>query len=547
VKTLNQRAVEVLRARLGKLEADLPCLEDRCQDDDWTKAALDLTEHLFWLDEGQAWRWLVPRFIESLAYSRELRRGLVQAAQGWEDYLGQAGKNRLEVLRAADAGYPSPEEQADLLEELTRLESLGWLKGEGESERGAILAWQRGKLLYAREKYTEALAQYERAERALPEDGEALKKQLGEALYDLAGKWMWPQSTGAAVYAVEAERILPKVVEWLPEKQDAWYRLGAILNLAGKNSGAIPAYQRAIELDPEDAPPHTGLGNVYADLGQYDRALAAYQRAIDLDPTDASPHHGVGNVYADLGQYDQALAAYQRAVELDPKDAYPHNGAGTVYYQLGQYDQALVAYQRAIDLDSKYAPPHTGLGNVYADWGQYDQALAAYQHAIELDPEGVSPYTGVGNVYADLGQYDRALAAYQRAIDLDPKYAYPHYGLGTVYYQLGQYDQALAAYQRAIELDPKYAMAHSSLAGCYRKLGRESEAAEQIKIARELMAKENEYNRACFESICGNADAALALLKVAIEIQPRDRELARRDPDFDFIRADARFIALVGG
>jgi hypothetical protein len=188
VRTLNQRAVEVLRARLARMQADLPRLEDRCQDDDWTKAALDLTEHLFWLDEAEAWHWLVPRLVEGLAYSRQLRRGLVQAAQRWEKHLSEGGKRRLKLLPAADAGYPSPEEQADLLEELTRLESLGWLQGEGESERGAILAWQRGKLLYARQEYTQALAQYQRAQRALPENGAALRKQLDEALSDLAGK-----------------------------------------------------------------------------------------------------------------------------------------------------------------------------------------------------------------------------------------------------------------------------------------------------------------------------------------------------------------------
>jgi tetratricopeptide (TPR) repeat protein len=471
----------------------------------------------------------------------------LQTAYSWEDCLSQAGKKRLKVLRAADEAEHSPDERAGLLDELARLENLGWLKGAGELERGAILAWQRGRSLYARQKYAEALAQYERAECALPEKGEALKKQLGEALYDLASKLLWPQDTGNAVYSADAERILPKVVEWLPEKQGAWHRLGVILNLAGKYTDAISAYQRAIKLDPKYAHPHNGVGNVYRALGQYDRALAAYQRAMDLDPKLVYPHDGLGNMYRALGQYDQALAAYQHGIELDPKSAYPHNGVGNVYRALGQYAQALAAYQRAVDLDPKFAYPHNGVGNVYRALGQYDQALAAYQRAIDLDPKFAYPYHGVGNVYTDLGQYDQALAAYQRAIDLDPKYASPHNGVGNVYYQLGQYDQALAAYQRAVDLDPKHAMAHSSLAGCYRKLGRDSEAAEQIEIARGLIAKQNEYNRACFESICGNTDAALALLKAAIEMAPGRRELARRDPDFDFIRADARFIALVGG
>jgi tetratricopeptide (TPR) repeat protein len=72
---------------------------------------------------------------------------------------------------------------------------------------------------------------------------------------------MWPEDTGSAIYSPEAERILPKVVEWLPEKQGAWYRLGVILSLAGKNDDAIAAYQRAIaRLDPKDAYPHIRVG-----------------------------------------------------------------------------------------------------------------------------------------------------------------------------------------------------------------------------------------------------------------------------------------------
>jgi tetratricopeptide (TPR) repeat protein len=347
--------------------------------------------------------------VESLAYSRELRRGLLSIASSWKAHLSADGQKRLKRLSAAQEDE-SPAAQADLLDELTRLERLGYLQGWGEAERGAILDWRRGQLAYARGQYPEALAAYERAERALPEGCEALKKLLGEALYDLAGKLMWPEDTGSAIYSPEAERILPKVVAWLPEKQGAWYRLGAILNLAGRN--------------------------------------------------------------------DEAIAAYQRAIQLDPKFAYPHNG--------------------------------------------------------------------LGNVYSDLGNYDDAIAAYQRAIQLDPKFAAPHNGLGVVYQLLGQYEKALSVYQKAVELAPDRGTYRGSLVGILRKLGREAEAQVQIEIARSLMAKENEYNRACFESICGNVEQALALLKVALEKKQTSLEWVRRDPDFDSIREEPGFKALVG-
>jgi hypothetical protein len=59
------------------------------------------------------------------------------------------------------------------------------------------------------------------------------------------------------------------------------------------------------------------------------------------------------------------------------------------------------------------------------------------------------------------------------------------------------------------------------------------------------VAQQNVYNRACFEAIQGNADEAIALLKIALEKRLVSTAVVRRDPDFDFIRDDPRFKALV--
>ena len=392
VQTLIQRAVTALRARLEKQSADLPRLEDRCADEGWVKTALDLAESLFWLDETQAWRWLIPRLVESLAYSRPLRRGLVETAARWRPRLSAGGKKRAGMLPVLEEQTPAHEEQAALLDELTRLERLGWLAGDDEAERRAILAWQRGRWLYARGEYCKALEAYERAERDLPDDGEALKKLLGEALYDLAGEFLWPQG---------------------------------------------------------------GRGAVYSDLKRYDEALAAYQRAIELDPQFAYPHHGMGLVYRALKRYEEALAAYQRAIELDPQDAYPHYGMGLVYRALGRYEEALAAYQRAIELDPQFAYPHHGMGLVYRALKRYEEALAAYQRAIEIDPQYAAPHNNMGNVYRALGRYEEALAAYRRAIELDPQDAHPHNNMADIFIQQGKFDEARRELNERIRLAPE--------------------------------------------------------------------------------------------
>ncbi len=402
VRDLLALAEAALRARLTRLEAELPLIEERHADEDWRRTVLDLTDLLFWQAEERAWPFLLARFVESLAYSADLRRGLLATAARWEKSLAARGKRRLQTLRIAEDWWPSLEEEGTLLAELRRAADLGWLGGEGEAERRAVLAWREGKWLFRQKRYAEALAAYEAAERGLPPGSEALREHLAEALYTLANELMWPDDAPSAVHHPDAVRILQKVTAWQPGNQGAWYRLGAAYNLAGQNEEAIAAYQQAIALDPKYATPWNGLGNVYAALGRHEDAIAAYQQAIALDPKYATPWNGLGNVYYTLGRHEEAIAAFQQAIALDEKFAAPWNGLGNVYRALGRHEEAIAAFQQAIALDPKDAYPWNGLGNVYYTLGRHEEAIAAFQQAIALDPKDAYPWNGLGNVYYTL-------------------------------------------------------------------------------------------------------------------------------------------------
>ena len=77
-------------------------------------------------------------------------------------------------------------------------------------------------------------------------------------------------------------------------------------------------------------------------------------------------------------------------------------------------------------------------------------------------------------------------------------------------------------------------------------MGLEAEANEHIRVALPKLDAETEYNRACFEAICGNTDMAIELLQKALDLRQTSPEWVRGDPDLDFIRDDPRFQALVG-
>ncbi len=89
------------------------------------------------------------------------------------------------------------------------------LGGHCTVELQAILNLWRGLDQYECGHYVEALAHYEQAEQGLPPKGEKLRRQLGQAMNDLAGKLLWPERP-SGVDDAKIKDILQRVVKWLP-------------------------------------------------------------------------------------------------------------------------------------------------------------------------------------------------------------------------------------------------------------------------------------------------------------------------------------------
>jgi tetratricopeptide (TPR) repeat protein len=171
--------------------------------------------------------------------------------------------------------------------------------------------------------------------------------------------------------------------------------------------------------------------------------------------------------------------------------------------------------------------------------------IAAYRRVTELNPQNDRAWDALGNKYESAGLHNEAITAFEKAISLDPQREVYHYHLGIALAYLEKYEQAIQALQKVITINPKYMLAHCALAGYYRRLGMEAEAQEHIKLARPGIVGENEYNQACFESISGDADRAIAFLEIALEKKQIQPDLVRSDPDLDFIRKDPRFETLL--
>jgi tetratricopeptide (TPR) repeat protein len=119
-------------------------------------------------------------------------------------------------------------------------------------------------------------------------------------------------------------------------------------------------------------------------MGEYIAALADFNRAIELNPNNAWAITRRGVIYWSLKQYPAALADLDQAIELEPNYAWGFAVRGFAYGVLGQYTEALADLDRAIELVPDKAGVHYGRGLLHLAMSVPDQAQADLSQAIRL-------------------------------------------------------------------------------------------------------------------------------------------------------------------
>lgn len=405
-------------------------------------------------------------------WSKVTREGLQDAAtRVLQRHTSSAGLYKLLGASLSRTGAWSVAEEA--LQKASRL-------GPGDADtylQLSVAQKAQGKALLATESLEQALALGGPNAKWHALEGECYS-ELGQ--YDraaIAYRAAWENSPDNSVYlyrlgcvlqqagrAEEADQILHSCVAADKDPNVAKYGLGVLHQRHGQWADAARAYaRRAAEFPTQDGELYYRLGMALDRCYRWGDALEAYDIAVVLNPSHHYWHYRRAFVLERMGLLADAAAGYGRSAGSDPKDGrrrYSRYRQGYVLAGLGEFEQACSAYLETRSPMEHWSAP-TAVG------AEGEELALAYRRFDEevvvavIEKMQLRHYAGTGVDLTDPflhfqwaqlcdrnRRYAEAAIAYQGALDRSGEHR-PEwfYRLGHALYRCSKFEEAANAFR----------------------------------------------------------------------------------------------------
>ncbi|MEP6810961.1 MAG: tetratricopeptide repeat protein, partial [Chthoniobacterales bacterium] len=173
-----------------------------------------------------------------------------------------------------------------------------------------------------------------------------------------------------AGYLKQAERLLTSAYDLeKPGNPIVPLLWGRIKFALGEMEEGLRGFRLAEEMNRRLPAVYNYLGDVYVRMLRWADARQAYEKALELDEENALAYQGLSSVYRRLGMNQEATDAALRAVSLLHRLPEAHFNLGVAMARSGEYSRAVTAFEMALRFQPNLANAHRYLATLHRNGG----------------------------------------------------------------------------------------------------------------------------------------------------------------------------------
>lgn len=293
----------------------------------------------------------------------------------------------------------------------------------------------------------------------------------------------------------------------------------------GDYEAAIPAFENALKLSPDDVRGNTTLANALVRKGRIEGAIAHYRKALAGNARYLEARTNLGAALAQKGQIDEAISQYRMALEVDPKYPEAQADLGVALFRKGNVEESVTHFEAALAADPALVEAHTNLGVALIRMGKVDAGIGHFEKALAINPDSAEANTDLGNALLGAGRLDEAIPHLEKAAAQTPDSPELQANLGVALEDRERFAEAIPHFEKALSMAPGSAEINTRLGVALVRTGRSGDAIPRFEqaIALDSGSSDARFYLGNALYLQGKTREALAQWRQVIRTQP-DRE-----------------------
>ena len=216
-----------------------------------------------------------------------------------------------------------------------------------------------------------------------------------------------------------------------------------------RNPRALNAFNRALQLRPNDTRATQDIADYYVYTSQFDKAVAPLQTVVAREPNNAEALVSLGNALSYSGQSSDAVSYYQKALELQPNDGAARLGLGRALVFAGRKGEGATELRRVLTAQPGNREALEALALAQNSTAP-NQAIDTYRKLLATtkdDAKRAKILASIGDLQLNARDLGAASQSYRQASELAPRDA----DINLSYAQILGYNDDYAAAGPVVE------------------------------------------------------------------------------------------------
>ena len=223
----------------------------------------------------------------------------------------------------------------------------------------------------------------------------------------------------------DMEGDYPKVIEYMekavavdPDFASAYHAMSWAYGNQGYRSEENKFLTKAMELSDRlsDREKYSIQGGYYLSQSEktHDKAIEAFEKLLELYPDDLSTYNDLGLLYRRIEEWDRAIESYEACLKYGGKDIVFFGGLAGCYRSKGLFDKARQVLEQYLNNVSDSSGIRERLALNYRYQGKYELALAEVDKALSLNPTRYQSIRMKGDIFLYMGDLKKAEEEYKK-------------------------------------------------------------------------------------------------------------------------------------